>query len=324
MKKLLLIMILVFPVGVFSQNPTPTPQVNVTPTPIPMNTPVPQRTPQYNTTLEIQLQKEKLQAQELNRKLALRDINNLYRKITKEEKGFVTIDEDLIEKYKIFLKQNNTGLIRLLNKDVCTEHKWVVNASDECMSSQIPGAGASYSFRFKDYRLSHLADITVNNDLFFSKGNWQHTILVSLGDLNLETITLETNGIKYVSDFQPALDLIRAREIDYVLANTVEKNGFKYKNQALIKANDVYILRSIAYQGKVIKFLNGFPYNEFDYDKRKDIIVAFKVVKIGNDGSVTILWKQLSSKDSPKIDVEAQQKMQPKNNKYIANTKKSL
>ncbi len=147
---------------------------------------------------------------------------------------------------------------------------------------------------------------------------------MSLGDLNLETITLETKGIKYISDFQPALDLIKAKELDYVLANTIEKDGFKYKNQILIKTNDVYILRSIAYQGRIIRFLNGFPYNEFDYDKRKDIIVAFKVVRIDDDGSVTILWKQLSSKDSPKIDIETQPKIQSKDNKYVAETKKSL
>jgi hypothetical protein len=46
---------------------------------------------------------------------------------------------------------------------------------------------------------------------------------------------------------------------------------------------------------------NGVSYNLLDGDKRVDVTLAFRVIRIGEDGSVTILWKELQRKEAPKL-----------------------
>jgi hypothetical protein len=65
--------------------------------------------------------------------------------------------------------------------------------------------------------------------------------------------------------------------------------------------NTTYALRSIAYQGTIMRSIQTLTYNELDVDKRRDVIVVFRVVKRDADGSVTILWKELSNKNAPKL-----------------------
>lgn len=61
-----------------------------------------------------------------------------------------------------------------------------------------------------------------------------------------------------------------------------------------------YALRAVAYRGKVIRSMAGIRYNELEYDRRRDVIVAFRVVDMDSEG-VTIVWRKLADIESPKI-----------------------
>jgi hypothetical protein len=54
----------------------------------------------------------------------------------------------------------------------------------------------------------------------------------------------------------------------------------------------------------VPRAVRGISYNELDFDKRRDVIVAFRVVRMDPDGSISILWKQLADGESPKLNQE--------------------
>ena len=307
MKSVFLFLILLIPCFVFCQNPTPTPIVLGTPSLL-------QKPVSPEMSVENQIQKEILQ----KRLSSSQGSGNIYGKVSKSSLELVRVDEDLVVKYKEFLKQKKTGLVRLLNTADCVNNSKVVDVSESCTSSILPGSGASFSFRVRNYRMPDLADITLKGNIISSDGGWQHTIFVEVGEIGLDTISLQTRGLQYLNNIQPAHDYKSARKMDTNLSNSVMRDGFIYTNRALVRENGVYIIRSVAYNGKLLKFIGGQALNVLAFDKRKDVIVAFKVVKIDADGSVTILWKQLAEKNSPKIEIESDQKVKVSEKNYTA------
>lgn len=229
------------------------------------------------------------------------EIKVLYRKSSKEELENIKPKAEDRERYAAFLRQPDTGLIRLMPDLGCAGNTKVVVVTAECLKYTMPGAGSSYSFRMNDYRTERLADLTFYNNTFQATGALLHGILTRIGDVSLEKVDLQTKGLKYLVDFKSVIDLEQARKVDRELINGIVKDGFVYRRGLNALENTTYVLRSIAYQGIVPRAIDGFTYNELDFDKRKDVMIAFRIVRVDSDKSVTIVWKQLSEKDSPKI-----------------------
>jgi hypothetical protein len=228
-------------------------------------------------------------------------IRPLYRKPSKEELEAVEPDAELFDKYAGFLRQENTGLTKLINDKGCAENAKVIVASSDCLKYTMPGAGSSFSFRAQTYRLSRLADVTFTDKSFQASGIFIHGIFVNIGDIPLEKVTLETAGLKYLTDFAPETDYEKSKEIDRQLIKGVKSDGFLYRRGLYIVEDTTFVLRSIAYNGKYMRSASGVTYNELDFDKRKDVIAAFRIVEKDADGNVTILWKVLQQKDAPEL-----------------------
>lgn len=307
----------------FGQNPNPTPVPTPIPTPLATPRPVIQPNRQSVNPIEAQILREELRKKQERYKLAQRIVDELYRKPTKKELLTVAVDQDLVSKYADFLNQDNTGIIRLLNDAGCAKNSTVISASDDCLKRTMPGSGSSFSFREETYRIPRLADLSLSDNNFFVSGEWLHGLMVSIGDIALEKVDTKTVGLQYLNEFQPASEYESAKKIDYRIADGIKQGNFLYARSAVVRENETYLLRSVAYRGRIRKTAEGFIYNELDYDKRKDIIVAFRVARRHSDGSVTILWKEISSKQSPKIlrrDERDNRKI--KENFYIAKTGK--
>lgn len=246
-------------------------------------------------------------------------VQPLYRKPTREELQSIAPDYNLLEKFSAFLRDDNTGLTKLLVDVGCAENLNIVVAEERCLKFTMPGAGNSYSFRTNNYRIRHLADLTFTGKSFFVSGVLMHGIMVNLGDVPLEDVTLQTGGLKFLNEFQPTNDFEEAKKLDEQFVSGVTKDGFFYSRALKSVENATYVLRSIAYDGRIMRSVKGIPYNELDFDKRKDITVAFRVVRLDGDGNLTILWKELSRKDSPKIKKKFTGKdVKAKENKFIA------
>jgi hypothetical protein len=246
-------------------------------------------------------------------------VQPLYRKPTREELQMIAPNSGLLQKFDEFLRGDNTGLFKLLVDVGCAGNPNIVVAKEKCLKFTMPGAGNSYSFRTNNYRIRHLADLTFSGKNFYVSGVLMHGIMVNIGDVPLENVTLQTDGLKFLNEFQPTDDFEKAKVLDQQFVNGVTKDGFFYSRTLASLENTTYILRSIAYDGRIMRTVRGIPYNELDFDKRKDITVAFRVVSLDGDGSLTILWKELSRKDAPKFKkkfLERNKKI--KENKFIA------
>lgn len=228
-------------------------------------------------------------------------VEPLYRKPTKKELRAIAPDAGLVKQYDAFLRQENTGLFKFVADSGCAENPKIVAATENCLKFTMPGAGNSYSFRTNNYRLRRLADLTFSGKYLYISGLLTHGILVDVGDVPLENITLQTAGTKFLNEFQPTADLEQAIDLDKQLIKGIEKDGFFYSRAVLAVENRTYLLRSIAYDGKIPRAVFGVAYNELDFDKRKDVTVAFRIVGRDQDGAVTILWKELSRKDAPRL-----------------------
>ena len=228
-------------------------------------------------------------------------IKPLYRDLTKEEENLMAADDEDLKTFAGFLSQSNTGLTKLIADKNCDENEKVANVSPNCQKYTMPGAGASFSFRTNNYRIRHLADLNYTGRNFRAFGVLNHGIFVNLGDIPLEKIDLQTEAVKKLMSFEPAKDFKQAQEFAVQLDKGIESNGFVYRNILPASENSTYVLRSIAYKGSLIRTIGGISYDELEFDKRKDIIIAFRVVRRDSDGNVTILWKELSNKNSPKL-----------------------
>ena len=203
-------------------------------------------------------------------------------------------------------------MIKLAADKDCFTDEYVVTANAECAAYTMPGAGNSYSFRAEDYRIPRLADLTYKKNSFTASGALLHGFFVELGEIPLEQVTLQTKGLKFLTEFKPEPDFQKAGVISRNLSGGITADGFVYRRTVAAKENATYVLRSVAYRGKYYRAVDGISYNEFELDKRKDIIVAFRVVRRDEDGAVTILWKILSKHESPKI-VRSKQNAEGKN-----------
>ncbi|MGC2238802.1 MAG: hypothetical protein WA584_21785 [Pyrinomonadaceae bacterium] len=246
-------------------------------------------------------------------------VQPLYRKPTREELQTIAPSSGLLQKFNGFLRADNTGLFKLLVDVGCADNTNIVVAKEKCLKFTMPGAGNSYSFRTNNYRIRHLADLTFSGKNFYVSGVLMHGIMVNIGDVPLENVTLQTNGLKFLNEFQPTDDFEQAKLLDRQFVNGVTKDGFFYSRGLASVENTTYILRSIAYDGRIMRSVRGIAYNELDFDKRKDVMIAFRVVSRDADGSLTILWKELSRKDAPKFKKKfPDRSTKIKENKFVA------
>ena len=248
---------------------------------------------QFNTSPE--------EAQAVRKLSTLQKLTNpIYRKATKEELKTIAPNPQLFQKYGAFLKQSDTGLTKLAADVGCAESTKVVVATEECLKYTMPGAGHAFSFRTENYRIPRLADINYIDNSFQASGILLHGIFVDLGDVPFEKVNLKTKGMNFLINFKPEPDYQKAKEISEQTVKGIEKDGFLYRRGLIAQENTTYVLRSIAYSGKYFRAIGGITYNEFNFDRRRDIIVVFRIIEKDADGGVTILWKKLADNKSPK------------------------
>lgn len=251
------------------------------------------------------------------RAAALNNVAKIYRTPNDKEMETLSVDKNDLRKHAAFLRQSETGLTRLMSDRGCAESPNVLYVAEECRKYQMPGAGSSFSFREKNYRLRRLSDLTYDAEGFRSSGILSHAILVNIGDAPLENISLQTKGLKFLTEFEAVTDLELARQADKKLTGGVESDGFFYSRSAEAKENSTYVLRVVAYRGNLYRAIDGLVYDEFDFDERRDVTVAFRIVS-RDEQSVTILWKILSDQKAPAIKRPTRQQVKAEENKFTA------
>jgi hypothetical protein len=189
------------------------------------------------------------------------------------EKSFLSPSEEDKARFADFLRQPDTGLIRLLPREKFD--------SSPGVRLTIRGGGSFYSFT----RLTHDYDQGSDIDLeqgYLSTGfaGADYGIMTSLGNTPLENVSLE--GASFLVGYSPADDVPKARIEQRKWSDGATAGGTNYSRRLLARVNSTYLLRSVNYD-------------------QSDLLVAFRVVRIDNDDSVTILWKLLKKYPTPRL-----------------------
>lgn len=221
------------------------------------------------------------------------------KKPNKEQKKLLEPNPLDLTKHSRFLNQPNTGIFRLLPDPGCDENVNVIRADRKCLEA-IPQS-AFYSFREKEHTVQHLSDVRLKNDHFISDGKLSQSFLVMLGDVRLEDVSLETDGLDYMQNFAAIAEGEEARNQFLQLLRGVKSEDFLYRKILPVSVNTTYALRAVAFRGSLYQTFRGMRYDILDGDNRIDITVAFRIIRKNDDGSLTLLWKELDRRDAPKF-----------------------
>lgn len=222
------------------------------------------------------------------------------KRLNKDQKKILAPDVADANRYAAFLKNPDAGLMKIFPDLGCEDNAQIVRADEICLN-QVP-MSAFYSFREKEHTIDYLADIRLKKEMLISDGLLAQGILVALGNAPLENVTPTSAGMKFLNEFQPEEMSERALEQTLQLIKGVKADGYFYRKGLPAQENTTYALRVVAYRGKIIQPIRGFPFDMLGDDDRVDLTIAFRLLKKdAATGNYTVLWKEIARRDAPKI-----------------------
>lgn len=220
-------------------------------------------------------------------------------KPNKEQKKRLQPHAEDLTKYQQFLRQPRTGIFRLLPDLGCYENMYILKADEVCRNA-IPES-SFYSFREKEHTIEVLSDIRLKNGYLISDGLLSQGILVKLGDVELEKVTAQNEGMAFLRNFPPQITSVEAKEQYLQIVRGIKNGKHEYKKAFPALENTTYGLRVIAYRGNVFRVFRGFRFDLLEGDKRIDLTLVFRIIRKDHDGTITVLWKEVERKDSPRL-----------------------
>ena len=212
-------------------------------------------------------------AQTQSRDDILKQIESKRAELNVLENRFLAPSEEDKARYADFLRQPNTGLIRLLPREKFDRSREV--------RLTISGGGSFYSFTRQTHEYGQGSDIMLEQGyLATGFAGADYGIMANIGDTSLENVTAE--AAPFLASHVPADDLPKARIEQRKWGEGATADGASYRERQMAKVNSTYLLRSVNYD-------------------RSDLLVAFKVVRVDDDDSVTILWKLLKKYPTPRL-----------------------
>ena len=219
----------------------------------------------------------------------------------------VAPNAELKKEHSAFLKNRGTGITRLISEKGCGANARVLSVEEHCLKfGKIPGFGSSFSFRQKRYVLGRFADVVYKNGLLHAYGNRTIGFFVDLGGIEIDAINEATSGAKYVFEFTPGKTNSEASKQNTELVKGISANGYEYKKLVALAVGKTYLVRSVAYRVQTRTMRNGRPvyFENTRFDRRRDTIVAFRILEVKSDNDVTFIWKILRSTKSPKLKIK--------------------
>lgn len=206
--------------------------------------------------------------------------------------------------YAAFLKRPDTGLIRLAPTGDCSRLLDVTKPNSECLHYLLPGKGQAYSFRRHDYSHPAFADLERTPDTFVLGGTFVLGLITTLGEAPIESIDLSDSTVSALTTFMPAVATAEASKQENDLKNGLVIGGQTYRKFASIEEGATYLLRSVAFKVRLTNAPNEKGQASLDSDERRDVTVVFKVVRRDAQDTMLLLWRKLTDKESPLLEVD--------------------
>ena len=220
-------------------------------------------------------------AQSTSREELLRQVEAKHEELLKDlrkiEKQLLLPSEEDQLAYAEFLTQPDTGLIRLLPREIYDSY-----AHPEKRLG-LRGGGSYYSFTERSQEYGNGTQIGLEQgSLLVCFAGANYGMVANLGDVPLEEVAFENSAVKFLVSYEPAGNEPLARVEYRRFGSGVTVNGTLYKTRLPAIVNNSYAMRGISYSNS-------------------DIVVAFRVVRKDTDGSVIIAWKLLKKYPKPEL-----------------------
>ena len=192
------------------------------------------------------------------------------------EKAFLSPSEEDRDSHAEFLRSPDTGLVRLLPREIDDD-----NAKKDRQRIVTRGGGAYYSFTRLTHEYGYGSDIQLSQgDLSTGFAGADYGFLTNLGDIPLESVSLETPAVSIFAAYNPPSDEPKVRLEQRRFQLGADLQGVSVSRHVPLKLNSTYLLRSICIDDT-------------------DVLVAFRVVRIDSDKSAILLWKLLKKYPKP-------------------------
>lgn len=212
------------------------------------------------------------QAQSVDRVQLEKEIDDLWAQIKIRETQLLDTSDEDKKAHKSFLEQPDTGLIRLLPRE----------RYDAKRKLPINGGGAYYSFALLKHEYGRGSDISLEQNYFgVGFAGYDFGFIATLENLPLEELTLEHPAVRSIAEYQPPLKENEIRAEYRKTWNGLKIGELTAKSRVPVNASNTFLLRS------------------FNFDET-DVLVAFRIVRQDQDGSVILLWKMLKKFPPPK------------------------
>lgn len=206
---------------------------------------------------------------------------NSSKEVKTSENPYLKISNDDLTAYADFLRQPQTGLIRLLPRE---KFDSIYNKNTPV---SLRGGGAYFSFA----RLTH--EYNYGSDLGFEKGDLRvgfagadYGFLTNLGSVALESVALKTPATEFIENYQTPSEEAKARQEARRFGDDNKINGMVYKSHLPAVVGNTYLLRSINYRSS-------------------DVLIAFRIVRQDADGGLLLAWKTLKNFPKPELKTVA-------------------
>lgn len=218
-------------------------------------------------------------AQSASREGILKDIAAKRAELQQLEDQFLAPGEEDRAAFKEFLAQPDTGLIRLLPRELYESEVYKKNRK----TLTIRGGGAYFSFARETHEYGYGSDLQLESG-YLSVGfaGACYGMMIDLGDVSLDEITTDYPRVLSLLNYAAAKDEPQARVEQHQVQLGRILDGATYKARLPVKIGSTFLLRSVNY----------------DYS---DVLVGFRPVRQDGDGSVIIAWKLLKKFSKPEL-----------------------
>ena len=177
------------------------------------------------------------------------------------------------QEYADLLSQPDSGLLRLLPREVYGSHDKLT----------IRGGGAYYSFTRLTHEYGNGSDIEFSNGEFsigFAGADYGY--IARLPDQPLRSLTLESPGVSVLAAHIPPSAEQGAREQQRLSSAGYSVGEIRYANRVPATVGALYVLRSVGYDDA-------------------DVLVCLQALRKDEDGSMILAWHLLKRYPKPEL-----------------------
>ena len=216
-------------------------------------------------------------AQTESRADILKEIEAKRAELAKLETKYIAISADDQGTFAEFLSQPDTGLIRLMPREKFDAY------ANQKSGLTLRGGGSYYSFtrRAQDYGFATQLGLE-QGDLKVGFYGASYGMLTKLEGVRLEDVSSELPAVSFLAKYNAVTTEPDARVEQRRFSAGTVVDEIPYKDRLKAEVGATYVLRSI----------------NFD---EADVLVAFKIVRQDEDGSLIIPWRLLQKYSVPKL-----------------------